>query len=64
MRCCHQCVECGERVEELEIALCESLVLQSHYATLLNRFDDGNRLTFATAKDWIERLHLIGRLKE
>ena len=60
-----------ERVEELlekervlEIALCESLVLQSHYAILLNRFDDGNRLTFAKAKDWIDRLRLIGRLKD
>jgi hypothetical protein len=54
----------GKRIEVLEIALCESLVLQSHYAALLNRFDDGHRLTFATANDWIDRLRLIGRLKD
>lgn len=45
------CTSYRGEIEILEIALCESLVLQSHYATLLNRFDDGNRMTFATAKD-------------
>jgi hypothetical protein len=53
-----------DQTEILEIALCKSLVLQNHYATLLNDFDGGNRLTFATAADWIERLRLIGTLKD
>ena len=57
-------MEAADEIKRLQIALCESLVLQSHYAILLNRFDDGNRLTFATAKDWIDRLYLIGRLKK
>ena len=47
---------------ELRAALIESLILQSHYAVILNRFDAGERMTFATVKDWLERLRLIGKL--
>ncbi len=40
----------------LSKALEESVSLQSHYATLLNAQDDGGRLTFASAQEWLDRL--------
>lgn len=42
--------------DELRKALEESVTLQSHYATLLNQHDGGERLTFKTAEEWINRL--------
>lgn len=53
-----------EREKELEIALNESLKLQSHYARLLNQYDGGKRKTFPTVDKWIERLVEIGTIKE
>lgn len=47
----------------LEIALEESVKLQSHYAALLNMHDGGERLQFTTAEEWIDRLVEIGQLK-
>lgn len=43
------------REAELRHALEESVKLQSHYATLLNMHDSGQRMTF-TADTWLERL--------
>jgi hypothetical protein len=40
-------------------ALDESIKLQSHYATLLNSYDGGKRLTFANSTAWIKRLKKI-----
>jgi hypothetical protein len=43
-------------------ALEESVKLQSHYAALLNDYDGGKRLTFASADEWIARLEKIAAL--
>lgn len=43
--------------EELKIALAESVKLQSHYASLLNTYDGGERMIFKNAREWLERLH-------
>jgi hypothetical protein len=40
----------------LRHALEESLKLQTHYASILNMHDGGNRMQFATVKSWIDRL--------
>ena len=44
----------------LRSALTESVRLQSHYAKLLNGYDDGERMTFADVDEWMERLKEIG----
>ena len=49
-------------IQILEIALRESLKLQSHYAKLLNQYDYGERMTFESAHQWIERLRATGTL--
>ncbi len=49
-------------MNELEIALTESLKLQSHYAELLNMYDGGTRTIFENADQWIERLREVGLL--
>jgi hypothetical protein len=46
-------------LEVTEYALDESVKLQSHYAGLLNMYDGGNRMTFATGQAWIERLKYL-----
>ncbi len=48
--------------QELRIALEESVKLQSHYAKLLNMYDGGQRISFATADEWITRLQETGTL--
>jgi hypothetical protein len=45
-----------DRRAELMEALRESVKLQSHYARLLNEWDGGRRMLFATAEAWLERL--------
>ena len=40
-------------------ALTESVLLQSHYAALLNQYDGGNRKGFCDAKEWLDRLQAI-----
>lgn len=45
--------------EKLKVALAESVKLQSHYAGLLNIWDGGKRMTFKTAREWLERLEKI-----
>lgn len=42
--------------DELWYALEESVKLQSHYASLLNMYDNGQRIQFNDAKEWLERL--------
>jgi hypothetical protein len=42
--------------ERLRAALEQSVKLQSHYAGLLNDWDGGHRLRFASADAWLERL--------
>ncbi len=49
---------------ELEDALSESVKLQSHYASLLNQYDGGERMQFATADAWVERLALLKKRHE
>lgn len=49
---------------ELEAALEESVKLQSHYAGLLNQYDGGLRLGFATVEQWLERLRKCRKTKE
>jgi hypothetical protein len=48
-----------EEVKELKMALVESVKLQSHYATLLNQYDGGQRMIFKSAREWLERLRSI-----
>ena len=47
------------RLKKLENALTKSVELQSHYASLLNDYDGGKRLTFANSEEWIERLEVV-----
>lgn len=49
--------------DEIEIALRNSVKLQSHYADLLNMYAGGNRLEFPSAEHWMDRLDVIGDLK-
>ncbi|MGD0278086.1 MAG: hypothetical protein ABSC11_02140 [Smithella sp.] len=49
----------AQRIETLEIALSESLKLQSHYAELLNMHDGGKRIGFKTIEEWINRLEKV-----
>jgi hypothetical protein len=48
-----------DEILALREALDESVKLQSHYAALLNDYDGGKRLQFATADDWLERLRTL-----
>ena len=41
-------------IEALRVALEASVRLQSHYALLLNEYDDGERMTFDDADAWME----------
>ena len=54
----------GAYVDELKFALAESVKLQSHYAALLNDYDGGKRMIFATYKAWIDRLDAIRKAEE
>lgn len=53
----------AQRIEMLDIALSESLKLQSHYAKLLNMHDGGERIGFKTIEEWINRLKKVGTIK-
>jgi len=47
---------------KLLAALDESIKLQSHYAKLLNMYDDGKRMIFQSSDEWLVRLdHLKAR---
>lgn len=45
--------------EQLELALCSSVRMQAHYATLLNMHDGGERRTFDSADAWLTRLEEV-----
>lgn len=45
--------------DELYYALEESVKLQSHYADLLNMYDNGERMKFKNAREWLERLRKL-----
>jgi hypothetical protein len=47
---------------ELLVALRQSVSLQSHYAGLLNQYDEGERIVFPDAEAWIRRLRALGKL--
>lgn len=47
---------------QLLLALEESVKLQVHYAELLNQYDGGERLIFANAEAFMERLRELDRL--
>jgi hypothetical protein len=50
-------LEC--RNKKLTAALEESLKLQSHYAKLLNFYDNGQRREFNSSAEWLARLDEI-----
>lgn len=45
--------------EHVVSALEKSVTLQSHYASLLNMHDGGERMTFASAEEWLARLAAV-----
>jgi hypothetical protein len=47
-------------LDDLKLALRESLKLQSHYALLLNDYDGGHRRAFTDITAWLKRLHDCG----
>lgn len=49
--------------DELWHALEESVKLQSHYAELINMHDEGERMTFKNAKEWLLRLRRMEELE-
>lgn len=51
-------------IARLRYALERSVKLQSHYAMLLNMWDQGERMQFASAQDWMNRLDYIQRGRE
>ena len=48
-----------ERTKALVYALAESIKLQSHYAVILNGYDGGKRLQFASVEEWLTRLESL-----
>lgn len=58
----NECNRLRGLVEEMAVALEESVKLQSHYAKLLNMHDGGRRLRFLTGLDWMMRLRETGKL--
>jgi hypothetical protein len=54
---------CAE-VELLRTGLEESVKLQSHYAVLLNQWDEGHRRQFPTGEAWLQRLFELRQAAE
>jgi hypothetical protein len=52
-----------EILNEVWSALVESVKLQSHYAKLLNDYDEGERMVFDSPRSWIERLRKCREFK-
>ena len=46
-------------VDELIEALDKLVILQRHYADILNQYDGGNRKGFASADEWLDRLRAL-----
>lgn len=51
-------------IAELEEALYESVMLQSHYAFLLNTRDGGQRTVFKTVRQWMDRVKRVRKAHE
>ena len=49
---------------KLMMVLRESVLLQSHYAQLLNDYDGGQRMSFDTAEAWIKRLDDVSKVPQ
>lgn len=49
-------------IDELRIALRESVKLQSFYAEQLNVYDGGKRMPFKDSAAWIARLKVTGAI--
>ena len=45
-------------------ALRQSVMLQGHYAELLNMHDGGGRIVFRTSQEWLDRLALLAAEKK
>ena len=50
-------------IDTLKVALEESVGLQTHYAKLLNMYDEGKRIGFKNIDEWIARLKVVGKIK-
>lgn len=53
----------SDRADKLMAALETSVQYQSHYALLLNVYDAGERMAFASADDWLARLERLEQEK-
>lgn len=53
-----------ESAPELRYALEEALRLQAHYAKLLNMHDDGERIAFEDADEWLYRLRFLREIRQ
>ena len=51
-----------KELQQLNVALEESVKLQTHYAGILNQYDGGVRMQFYTVDSWVNRLTETGRL--
>ena len=58
-QCAHQFRAIPVNIQE---ALTESVKLQSHYASLLNMHDGGQRIQFANAEAWLARLARLAEM--
>ena len=56
---CPDCIAYRNELKQLKEALSESVKLQSHYAGLLNMYDEGGRMLFANVDEWLERLRFL-----
>jgi hypothetical protein len=54
-------VRLHDEIYQLQVALDESVKLQSHYAGILNDYDGGKRVQFANREEWIDRLIVTKR---
>jgi hypothetical protein len=52
-----------DEVSRLTTALEASVRLQSHYAGLLNIYDQGQRMQFKSVEAWLKRLEKTGTLE-
>lgn len=51
-----KCADKDREIKRLREALERLVTLQAHYAKLLNMHDGGERHSFASAQEWLDRL--------
>lgn len=56
--------EAATKIEQLYAALESSVRMQSHYASILNMYDNGDRLEFENVDAWLARLQACADLKK